>query len=101
MNFFHTNNQNENIETAKSLLIALGVQDVTFSGYSDANGVSVYFINSKGVKCRVSNHTTTNRDRMNEELQVSFDQKCLGLGGKTSIKSNFEINKFMIKRFGY
>lgn len=101
MNYFTSKFQNENIETAKALLLDLGVSDISFSGYSDANGVSVYFENGDGVKCRVSNHTTTNRDRMNNELQVSFDQKCLGLGGKTSIKSNFEVNKFMIKRFGY
>jgi len=98
---FKTNNQAENIETAKRILNDLGILDVTYSGYSNSNGVSVYFKTDKGLKCRVSDHSTMNRDRMNEELQVSFDTKQLGLGGRITEKSKFAINKVMVKRFGY
>jgi len=101
MEFVATNNQDKNIEIAKKILNNLGILDIEYSGYSDANGVSVYFKNSKGIKCRVSDHSTTNRDRMNNELNVSFDSRLIGLGGKVSIKNNFAINKLMIKRFGY
>lgn len=101
MEFIATNKKDENIEIAKKILNNLGVLDITFSGYSDTNGISVYFKNSKGVKCRVSDHSTTNRDRMNNELNVSFDSRLIGLGGKISIKNNFAINKLIIKRFNY
>jgi hypothetical protein len=96
---FKTDNQTENIETAKRILFDLGIIDVTYSGYSDTNGVSVYYKTKTGLKCRVSDHTIMNRGRMNEELSVSFDEKQLGLGGKISEKNNFEINKLMVKRF--
>ncbi len=96
-----TESQNENIEMAKAILNELGICDLSFVGYSDANGVSVYFRTDAGLKCRVSNHGTTNRDRMNEELQVSFDERQLGMGGKVSFKSNMPINKLMVKRFDY
>lgn len=98
---FATDNKDENIQTAKSILNGLGITDITFSGYSDANGVSVYFKTSKDLKCRVSNHTVMNRDRMANELLVSFDFKTIGMGGKIGVKSSFEINKIMVKRFVY
>lgn len=87
----------KNIETAKSLLTALGV-DASFSGYSDTNGVSVYFRDSKGRKIRVSNHSVTSLYRLENEVLFYFDQKMLGLGGKTSIKSNMKINELTASR---
>ncbi len=81
-----------NIDTAKSLLTNLGV-DASFSGYSDTNGVSVYFIDSSGKKIRVSNHGVTNKERMANEVLLYFDTKTLGLGGKEGFKSYAEQNK--------
>ena len=99
--YLKSQSQDENIKTAELLLNDLGVKRLSFSSYSDSNGISVYFRTENGLKCRVSDHSTMNRDRMNEELQVSFDTAQLGLGGKKSIKSNFDLNKLLIKRFGY
>ena len=81
-----------NIDTAKSLLSDLGV-DASFSGYSDTNGISVYFTDRNGKKIRVSDHGVTNKDRMANEVLLSFDTKTLGLGGKEGFKSYAEQNK--------
>lgn len=98
---FTTNNKQENIETAKRILAELNVNNISFSGYSDTNGISVYFTASNGVKCRVSDHSTTNQDRMFNELQVSFDKRTIGFGGKTGCVSKFKINQIMVSQFGF
>jgi hypothetical protein len=81
-----------NIDTAKSLLSDLGVE-ASFSGYSNTNGVSVYFTDANGKKIRVSNHSVTSKERMDNEVLLSFDTKTLGLGGKEGFKSYAEQNK--------
>ena len=101
MTKFKSDNQNENIETAKRIMEDAGIFDYNFIGYSDSNGVSVYFRNSNDVKVRISDHGVENTDRMKTEILLSFDAKMLGMGGKVSEKSYEKINKFMGKRFGY
>lgn len=90
MYYVITTNKSKNIETAKALLESLGI-NAEFSGYSDANGVSVYFYYN-GFKLRVSNHSVTSIHRLQNEFLFYFDAKTIGLGGKTSFKSNKGIN---------
>jgi hypothetical protein len=85
-----------NISIAKKMLTDLGV-NAEFSGYSDTNGVSVYFTNENGEKIRISDHSVTNKDRIQNEILLNFDTKTLGVGGKTGLKSNFESNKIKVQ----
>lgn len=101
MAFLRTSNQEENINTSIQIMNSVGINDYSYVGYSDANGVSVYFRNSKGIKIRISNHGVSNPSRMSEELHLSFDSLCLGLGGATSVKTSEFMNKFYAKKFGY
>lgn len=94
-------NQELDINTAKEVINAVGISNYYYVGYSDANGVSVYFRDSKGTKIRVSDHSVTNNDRMKTEILLSFDAKMIGLGGKESFRDNSKINKFIARIFGY
>lgn len=85
-----TTSKSKNIETAKCLLESLGI-NAEFSGYSDTNGVSVYFYYN-GLKLRVSNHSVTSIHRMGNEFHFFFDERTIGIGGKPSFKSNKGIN---------
>lgn len=85
-----------NIDTAKEILNDVGV-NASFSGYSDTNGVSVYFEDANGKKIRVSNHGVTSKERMNSEILLSFDTKTLGIRGKEGFKSYAEQNKKAIE----
>lgn len=96
--FTPTTDRSQNIETANLLLNELGVT-AYFSGYSDAHGVSVYFHAENGTKIRISTHSVTSLERVNNEICLYFDKKCLGLGGKISFKSNMTINKHMIENY--
>jgi len=85
-----------NISIAKKMLTDLGI-NAEFSGYSDTNGVSVYFTNENGEKIRISDHSVTNKDRIQNEILLNFDTKTLGVGGKIGLKSNFESNKIKVQ----
>ena len=95
------NTQNENVQIAIAIMEKANIFDYSFSGYSDTNGVSVYFKNANGVKIRVSNHTVTKYNRVMDELHLSFNQKTFGIGGKIGFKDNSQINKLSASKFGY
>jgi len=95
------NTQSENVKTAIAIMEKANIFDYSFSGYSDTNGVSVYFKNTNGVKIRVSNHTVTNYHRVTEELHLSFNSQTLGLGGKIGFKDYSLLNKLSASNFGY
>lgn len=85
--------KSENINTANQILAELNIE-ARFSGYSDTNGVSVYFKDSFDNKIRISNHSVGNR-RLQEGLMLSFDDKYMN----GSVKSNMSINKIKTERF--
>ena len=101
MTNFLTESKNQNIEIAKSIIELANISDYYYCSYSDTNGVSVYFKNSKGIKIRVSTHSVSNINRILNEIHLSFDQKTIGLGGKIGIKSNLKMNLFTSNLFGY
>ncbi len=96
--FLRTQDKTQNIENAKNILLNIGLTEFDFSGYSDANGVSVYFT-WNGKKLRVSDHSVTNIDRVQNEIHFEFDIKTLGLGGVVQIKDNQKTNKLMAEKF--
>lgn len=96
--FLKTQDKTQNIENAKNILNNLGINDFDFSGYSDANGISVYFI-WQGKKVRVSDHSVTNLDRIQNKIHFSFDVRTLGLGGVIKVKDNQTNNKLMFEKF--
>lgn len=84
----------ENIQTAKDILEEIGVDmDKTYySGYSDTNGVSVYFSHKALIDTaiiRVSGHGISNPNRMEETICFSFD--AMSIRGK--LISKVAINK--------
>lgn len=83
--------QTKNIVTATEILKNSGV-DASFSGYSDTNGVSVYFKDKQGIKYRVSDHGVQNINRIENEILLRFDQKTIGINGE-GIKYNQSSNK--------
>lgn len=88
--------KSENIETAKRIIKESGIKyETSFSGYSDTNGVSVYFKRkSDDKKIRVSDHSVSNKSRIMDEIGLKFDQMTIGIGGKIGFKSNKAINIF-------
>jgi hypothetical protein len=88
----YVKDKTDNISLAKEILNDLGV-DATFTGFSDTNGVSVYFEDANGQKIRVSDHDITNKDRVKDEISLRFDSKRYGGG----IYSEFEQNKKAVK----
>lgn len=94
--FLTTGDRNKNIETAFNLLKAIGVntEKVHFSGYSDTNGVSVYFKHDNLIETaclRVSNHGISNPNRMEETICFCFDARTLRGGFISNIEDNKEI----------
>lgn len=94
-----TSNKEQNILTAKNIINELGIYNINFSGYSDTNGVSVYFKTDTNIKIRVSNHSVSNINRIKNELNLSFDKKTLGMNNKIGFESSLNINKLMLKSF--
>ena len=92
-----TGNKQQNIEVAKSILTDLGLIGFDFSGYSDTNGTSVYFL-YEGKKVRVSDHSVTNTDRVNNEIHFFFDSKCLSPNGMV-IQDNQKRNRLFAEKF--
>jgi hypothetical protein len=92
----YTDRKTNNIETAKKIVENLGITNFRLSGYSDTNGVSVYFIKNDK-KIRVSDHTVTNSSRVFEELNLSFD----AISTKDEVISKTKINKTMVKFFNF
>ena len=95
--YLTTTNRAENIQTAKEILNSLNVQ-ASYSGYSDSNGISVYFKTMSGHKIRVSDHSVSNYNRLMDEIHFQFDERQLGLSGKVSFKSNTTINKLVASK---
>lgn len=96
--FIRTTDKTQNIENAKNILNNVGITEFDFSSYSDTNyGVSVYFT-WEGKKVRVSDHSVTNMDRMQNELHFSFDVNTLGMGGVIKLKDNQKSNKLMAEK---
>ena len=94
MKYFTTSpDKRENINTAKQILNELNI-DASFAGYSDTNGVSVYFRDSYENKIRISNHSVGNR-RLGEGLMLSFDNKYMD----GSVKSSMPTNRLASKMF--
>lgn len=63
--------------------------NISFSSYSAANGLSIYFIDADGVKYRFSDHGISNPVRMATEKTFALPfQKKLGLGGKITEMHN-------------
>ena len=89
----YVEDKDNNIATAKKLLNDLGV-DANFTGFSDTNGVSVYFEDANGNKYRISDHDITNKDRLKNEISLRFDNKRYGGG----IYSEFEKNKKAVEQ---
>ena len=88
----------ENINNAKNIISELNVI-ATFSNYSDSNGVSVYFKDENNNIVRVSNHSTGNT-RMQNELQLSFDDRAMNfITKKDVIISRKQMNEMNVKRF--
>lgn len=88
----------ENVNTSKNMLQSLNIH-ADFVGYSESNGVSVYFKDENNNKIRISNHCVGNR-RMQEELLLSFDERLINLKTKAiTIKSSEAINKLNTKNF--
>lgn len=85
-----------NIEKAADIVRSNGI-DATFSGYSDTNGISVYFLTSEGVKVRVSDHSVTNIDRIFNEVHLKFPVKMLSLNKKVEVKNKFVLTPEMIE----
>ena len=80
-------NKDQNIQDAKLQIENAGGTIEAFCGYSESNGVSVYFrIKESDLKVRVSNHTVTNKDRVFNEIHMSFNQT--DLSGKVIDKTN-------------
>lgn len=105
-NYFTSDNQIKNIQTAELLLIDLGFKSEYFykSGYSESNGISVYFklkthFNSVGSEMimRVSDHSISNKGRMEDTLCFYFDIISTRF---SSSKSKFESNKQLKKIYG-
>ena len=96
--FLRTTDKIKNIEVAKNILNNVGITEFDFSSYSSTDyGVSVYF--SWNVqKVRVSDHSVTNMDRMQNELHFSFDVNTLGMGGVIKLKDNQKTNKLMAEK---
>ena len=84
--------KSKNIKTAKDILSKLKV-DAEFSAYSDTNGISVYFTGVNGEKYRVSDHSVSSKQRLDNEIPLYFDQKQLGPMDKITIKPMLESNK--------
>ena len=83
-----------NIETAKKIAELSGLTGVTFSNYSDTNGVSVYFrCNESNKIVRVSDHGISNFARMEETICLSFDARLLPRPNRPKFKSFEEQNK--------
>lgn len=84
--------KSHNINTAKKLVDDLGL-DLNFIAYSDTNGVSVYFEDTNGLKYRVSDHSVTSKNRMENEILLYFDNKEMGYrGSEPTIKSRYKNN---------
>lgn len=63
--------------------------NIFFVGYSEANGLSVYFKDENGSKYRFSNHGISNPERIATEKTFPLPfVKMFGLGGKISEKHN-------------
>ncbi len=97
MGYLTTQSKSENIETAKRLLIDLGIKNFDFSGYSDTNGVSVYFKDENYNKIRVSSHSVSNTSRIQGESHFKFDSRTMS----GSISCKFKENTLMAKHYGY
>jgi len=100
MKTFRTcNTIKENVEVANNLLIDLGIEEskLTQSGYSESNGVSVYFKHSDLIEdavLRVSDHGISNRFRLENTICFRFDSKESEFYKfKSSQKGNLQIAK--------
>lgn len=62
---------------------------ISFSGYSDAHGLSIYFIDETGLKYRFSSHSVSSFYRMANEKHFPLPfVKTLGKGGVITEKHN-------------
>jgi len=62
---------------------------ISFSGYSDAHGLSIYFTDANGVKYRFSSHSVSSFYRMANEKHFPLPfVKTLGKGGVITEKHN-------------
>jgi hypothetical protein len=83
-----------NIKTAELLLNDLGLTDFSFSGYSDSNGVSVYFHHPKDERIvRVSNHSMANSDRIASTIFFRFDERQFGGHIKSKRDGNLRLKE--------
>lgn len=65
-----------------------------FVAISEGNGLSIYF-NINGRKARFSGHSTTNKDRVVDEMHFDLPfAKTLGLGGVIKEKYNDNARNF-------
>jgi len=99
-NYFTSSNEKENVFTAIALMKNAGVNvdKLKKSGYSDVNGVSVYFKQEdlqEDKVIRVSAHSISNKIRMEDTICFSFDAKTLS--GK--VVSKQEKNKLFVDKF--
>ena len=81
-----------NIEIAEEIVRSNGI-DASFSGYSDTNGISVYFVTADLKKIRVSDHSVTNTYRLFNEIHLSFPVKKLE---PKALIGNRERKKFVL-----
>lgn len=99
--FITKNDRSENVKTALELLIDLGIkkEKINVCGYSETNGVSVYFTHSDyqdEVRIRVSDHGISNVNRMQSTFCFSFDTAKSKF---YSFKSAKKINTIMAKNY--
>jgi len=84
-----------NIEIATKIVKEAGIE-ASFSAYSDAHGISVYFHTADGKKVRVSTHGVTNSYRIANEIHLNLPLKTLPT--KTKEVTKFVLTPEMIAR---
>ena len=102
--FFKTSDKTENVTVAQAILTNIGVnmEKVHYSGYSDTNGISVYFKHSdlnEWVSIRVSDHGISNSGRMQDTICFEFDANTRDANGDKTKIDNQSTNKEIIDRF--
>lgn len=86
-----TDIQSQKVEIEKQITNAGFSFD--FKGMSEANGMSIYF-EINGNKCRFSNHSVTNSDRVFNEKHFDLPfVKTIGFGGIKEVY-NDNVNNF-------
>lgn len=93
----YSTKKESNINTAKSILKNLGVEDFALVNYSDSFGVSVYFKSDLFDKTiRISDHGVKSFDRVENEICLSFDKKTIGINGE-GVQDKQKTNKLMLE----